>query len=87
MSKRDCDGKCSAVSCAGCSEVPLSLAKLCLTPLSSGDHLWEHEEEKADTSDIGVDVGWGEEGLKRGRELTESRQPKQGETWEIVEFF
>lgn len=62
-------------------------------PLYSADNLWESEKLKADTSDIGVDVSWREErGLRRKdtkqmqRELTESRQSKQGETWKIESF-
>lgn len=71
----------------------LSLSKLGLMPLYSADNLWESEKLKADTSDIGVDVSWREErGLRRKdtkqmqRELTESRQSKQGETWKIESF-
>ena len=93
VSNRSCNNKCLAVCCADCAEVPLLLSKLCLTPLSIGDHLWETGKEKGAPSHIGVDSGWrGENDWKREdtnqqwKELTGSKQSKRGETRETAFF-
>lgn len=83
VSNRSCNNKCLAVCCVDCTEVPLLLSELCLTPLSSGDHLWETGKEKGAPAHIGVDSGWrGENDWKREdtnqhwKELTGSKQSK-----------
>lgn len=72
VSNRSCNKKCLAVCCVDCTEVPLLLSELCLTPLSSGDHLWETGKEKGAPSHIGVDSAGEERMTGRGKTQTSS---------------